>query len=156
MAGGEGLIGKGLLALALIGISAYLPWLVKRLRGSWGAAAVEQAISSDELRQRLQRKADITVLDVRSAEDYVGELGHIEGSINIPFGELPTRLSELESRRNRSLAVICRTNRVSDKAVQFLRDAGFRQALLVGDGMVGWRRKEAFRCRHTGERSAVP
>jgi len=153
MAGGEGLIGKGLLALALLGLAAYLPRLVRRLRASRGGDTARPVISSGELRQRLQRGADIAVLDVRSRADYVGELGHIEGSINVPFDELPGRLGELDSRRDRPLAVICRTNRVSGKAVQVLRDAGFRQAMLVGDGMVGWTGSENSRGARAGERA---
>jgi sulfur relay (sulfurtransferase) complex TusBCD TusD component (DsrE family) len=34
--------------------------------------------------------------------------------------------------------VICQTNRMSGKAVRMLRETGFKQALLVNDGMVGW------------------
>jgi sulfur relay (sulfurtransferase) complex TusBCD TusD component (DsrE family) len=51
-------------------------------------------------------------------------------------------LSELESLHDRPLAVICRTNRMSGKAVALLRETGFKQALLVDDGMVGWQRQQ--------------
>lgn len=140
VAGGEGLIQKGLLALALLGLVAFLPSLIKRLRGT--STAAEGKISSTDLRQRLERHDDITVLDVRPTKDYTGELGHITGSLNIPIDELPKRLSELESRRELPIAVICRTNRMSGKAVQLLRETGFKQALLVDDGMVGWQRQQ--------------
>lgn len=139
VAGGAGLIQKGLLALALLGVVAFLPNLIKRLRGTSGEVGAK--LSSAELKQRLDRHDDIAVLDVRSAKDYTGELGHIAGSFNIPLDELPWRLPELEAHRLTPLAVICRTNRMSGKAVQLLRDAGFKQALLVDDGMVGWQRQ---------------
>ncbi|MGE5242570.1 MAG: VTT domain-containing protein [Bacteroidota bacterium] len=139
IAGGAGLIQKGLLALALLSVVAFLPRLVKRLRGT--PAASTEKLSSAELKRRLDRHDDIGVLDVRSAKDYTGELGHIPGSFNIPLEELPKRLSELEAHRHTPLAVICRTNRMSGQAVQLLRDAGFKQALLVDDGMVGWQRQ---------------
>jgi len=132
--GGEGLIQKGLIALALLAVVAFLPGLIKRLRN----ASLEE-ISSAELKRRLgRRRDDIAVLDVRSAKDYAGELGHVPGAFNIPLDELPQRLSELEAHRDSPLAVICRTNRMSTKAVQLLREAGFKQPLLVDDGMVGW------------------
>lgn len=136
VAGGEGLIQKGLLALALLALVAFLPRLIKRLRGA--PTAFEENLSSATLKARLERRDDITVLDVRPAKDYAGELGHIDGSLNIPIDELPRRLAELDRYRDRPLAVICRTNRMSGKAVQLLRESGFRQALLVDDGMVGW------------------
>jgi len=39
--------------------------------------------------------------------------------------------------QSHSFRDICRTNRVSRKAVAWLRGAGFRQALFVEDGMLG-------------------
>ena len=140
VAGGEGLIQKGLLALALLGLVAFLPRLVKRLRGT--PASAEGKLSSADLKQRLERRDDITVLDVRPAKEYTGALGHIAGSLNIPIDELPRRLAELEPRRELPIAVICHTNRMSGKAVQLLRETGFKQALLVDDGMVGWQRQQ--------------
>jgi uncharacterized membrane protein YdjX (TVP38/TMEM64 family)/rhodanese-related sulfurtransferase/sulfur relay (sulfurtransferase) complex TusBCD TusD component (DsrE family) len=140
VAGGEGLIQKGLLALALLGLVAFLPSLIKRLRGV--PATAEGKLSSADLKQRLERRDDITVLDVRPAKDYTGELGHIAGSLNIPIDELPRRLAELEPYRDHPLAVVCRTNKMSGKAVELLRGAGFKQALLVNDGMVGWQRQQ--------------
>ena len=134
VAGGEGLIRKGLIALALLAAVAFLPRLVSRLR-----RGKRMTLSSAELRARLA-SGNITVLDVRTAKDYDGELGHVPGSLNIPFDELPRRISEIEAHRERPLAVICRTNRVSAKAVEYLRGAGFKQALLVEDGMLGWRK----------------
>ncbi len=140
VAGGEGMIQKGLLALALLSVAMFLPRLVKRLRGA-PPAATEGRISSAELRRRLDRGDDIVVLDVRPPADYAGPLGHVPGSLNVPLDDLPTRLAELASRRDRPLAVICRTNRMSAKAVGLLRDAGFKQALLVDDGMIGWQKE---------------
>jgi uncharacterized membrane protein YdjX (TVP38/TMEM64 family)/rhodanese-related sulfurtransferase/sulfur relay (sulfurtransferase) complex TusBCD TusD component (DsrE family) len=136
VAGGEGLIQKGLLALALLALVAFLPRLIKRLRGA--PIAAEDKLTSAELKQRLERHDDITVLDVRAAKNYAGKLGHIDGALNIPLDELPRRLPELEGYRDRPLAVICQTNRMSGKAVRMLRETGFKQALLVNDGMVGW------------------
>jgi uncharacterized membrane protein YdjX (TVP38/TMEM64 family)/rhodanese-related sulfurtransferase len=132
--GGEGMIRNILLALALLGAVAYLPRLVRRLR------ARPERLSAAELAQRLARGEDIVVLDVRPAKDYAGELGHVAGALNVPLDELPGRLAELESRRDRPLAVMCRTNRKSGQALALLRHAGFKRALLVEDGMLGWRK----------------
>jgi uncharacterized membrane protein YdjX (TVP38/TMEM64 family)/rhodanese-related sulfurtransferase/sulfur relay (sulfurtransferase) complex TusBCD TusD component (DsrE family) len=139
IAGGEGLIQKILLALALLGLVAFLPRLIRRLRG--GAAVADGKLSAAELKQRLDRHDDILVLDVRAARDYAGAAGHIPDAKSIPLDELPRRLTEIESYRDRPLAVICRTNRMSGKAVSLLRATGFQQALLVDDGMVGWERQ---------------
>ncbi|MDA8364472.1 MAG: VTT domain-containing protein [Gammaproteobacteria bacterium] len=135
-AGGAGLIQKGLIALALLAAVALLPRLVRRIR----SAPSGTALSAADLRQRLDERKDVLVLDVRAPADYSGLAGHIPGARNIPLGELPGRMVELESYRERPLAVVCRTNRMSTQAATLLRDAGFRQVLLVHDGMVGWER----------------
>ncbi len=135
VAGGEGLIQKGLLALALLSVVAFLPHFIKRLRGS---AADSPGLRADELKAKLDKGEAIPVLDVRPAQDYAGPLGHIPDSKNIPFDDLVRRLPELDAWRTRPFAVICRTNRQSGKAVKMLRDAGFSHPLLVTDGMVGW------------------
>lgn len=136
--GSENMIQIVLLALALLAVALFLPALIKRWRQAPSAVA---SLNTTELKARLERGGDIAVLDVRPAKDYAGELGHIPGSINIPLDELPKRISELEARRDRPLAVVCRTNRQSGKAVAMLREHGFKQALLVEDGMVGWNAK---------------
>lgn len=136
VSGGEDIVRKALLALALLGAIAFLPRLVRRLR------AQPRGLSAAELRERLARGDDIVVLDVRPAKDYSGELGHVAGALNIPLEELPRRVAELEPRRERTLAVMCRTNRMSGQAVELLRNAGFRRALLVEDGMLGWRKAQ--------------
>ena len=133
LAGSEDLVRKGLLALALLGAITFLPRLLRRFR------AAPAQLRAVELKQRLSRREDITVLDVRSAKDYAGELGHVEGAVNIPLDQLPQRMAELDSVRERPIAVICRTNRMSSEAVELLRRAGFRRVQLVADGMLAWR-----------------
>jgi uncharacterized membrane protein YdjX (TVP38/TMEM64 family)/rhodanese-related sulfurtransferase len=134
LSGGEDLVQKGLIALALLGAIAFLPRLLRRFRGT----PAPGQISAAELKQRLDRREDITVLDVRAAKDYAGELGHIDASLNIPFDQLPQRLAELDYARERPIAVICRTNRMSGQAVELLRRAGFKRVHLVANGMLGW------------------
>jgi uncharacterized membrane protein YdjX (TVP38/TMEM64 family)/rhodanese-related sulfurtransferase len=133
-AGAEGTIQKVLIALALLALAVFLPRLVKRLRGG----DVPQKISAAELRVALATDRGMPVLDVRTAQDYDGELGHIPGALNIPLDQLPARLAELGALRDHPFAVICRTNRMSGQAVQMLSAAGFKSPLLVADGMMGW------------------
>ncbi len=78
------------------------------------------------------------ILDVRDRADYSGKGGHIPGAKNVPLPEVQSRIGELEAWRQRPLAVVCQTNKMSGKAADLLRGEGFRQVLLVDDGMVGW------------------
>lgn len=135
--GSSGLIRKGLLALALLAAAALLPRLIRRARTADPAATGK--LSAADLKQRLDQQPDeFVVLDVRAPLDYVGAGGHIPHAKNIPLTELSQRLAELEGFRDRPLAVVCNTNRMSGQAVTLLRAAGFRRVTLVEDGMRGW------------------
>lgn len=134
-AGGEGLIQKALLALALLAFVAFLPHFIKRLRG-----VAAPALNVSELRERLVQGDDILVLDVRTAEEYRGALGHIAIARNIPLTELVAREPELRAHMNHPIAVVCRTDRRSVQAIVQLRTAGYTQLLLVPGGMEAWNR----------------
>jgi uncharacterized membrane protein YdjX (TVP38/TMEM64 family)/rhodanese-related sulfurtransferase len=133
--GSSGLIRKGLLALALLAAAALLPRLIRRARAA--SLAGTGKLSAMELNRRLdQQPGEFVVLDVRAPTEYAG--GHIPRAKNIPLAQLSRRLPELDCFRDRRLAVVCNTNRMSGKAVTLLRAAGFRHVMLVEDGMQGW------------------
>ncbi|NIP74034.1 MAG: sulfurtransferase [Gammaproteobacteria bacterium] len=131
VAGGEGLIQKILLALALLAVVAFLPRLVARLRQ-------KPMLEVATLKQRLDAGDDVLVLDVRSAEEYAGEQGHVPASRNVPVEQLPARLAELGDYQERPVALVCRTDRRSTKAAQILAGNGFGDVHVVRGGMTAW------------------
>ena len=78
------------------------------------------------------------VIDVRGWEEYVGELGHIEGSILIPLRELAGRLGEVEPSRERIIITICRSGGRSHTAAGVLMQAGFSNVAGAMGGMTRW------------------
>ena len=135
VAGGEGMIQKALLGLGLLAIVAFLPRLIKCLRKK-----PVYMLSVAELKQRLDKREDIIVLDVRGTEEYVGDLGHIGGSRNIATEDLPRYLDELKAYRHRPIVIVCRTDRHSMKTAQMLIQAGFCDVTVLQGGMVQWNR----------------
>jgi uncharacterized membrane protein YdjX (TVP38/TMEM64 family)/rhodanese-related sulfurtransferase len=129
--GGDGLIQKIMLGLALLAIVSFLPRLVGALRRG-------PMLDVDTLKQKLDNNEDILILDVRSAEDFVGEQGHINNAMNITLEELPSRLDELKDRTEKPIALICRTDRRSAKAAQILTKNGFADVHVVKQGMTDW------------------
>ncbi len=81
------------------------------------------------------------LLDVRQPDEYVGELGHVPGSILIPLPELPARLSEIERYRKKRVIAICRSGSRSAKATVLLKDAGFQDVWNMTGGTLAWREK---------------
>ena len=131
IAGGEGLIQKALLALALLALVAFIPRIIGRLRQ-------KPMLSIPELKQRLDEGEDILVLDVRSEQDFVGEQGHISSAKNIPLEELPARLQELGEFEERTIVLVCRIDRRSSKAEKLLARQGFSDVHVARGGMTDW------------------
>ena len=131
VAGGEGMIQKGLLALALLAVVAFLPRLIGKLRRG-------SMIDTQELKKRRDSEKDLLVLDVRTAGDFVGEQGHIDGAMNIPVEELQQRMNELGDYLELPVTIVCRTDKRSAKAALLLTEEGFADVHVVRGGMTKW------------------
>ncbi|MBL3618380.1 MAG: rhodanese-like domain-containing protein, partial [gamma proteobacterium endosymbiont of Lamellibrachia anaximandri] len=126
---------KAMLALALLAVVAFLPRIIGRLRQG-------PTLGIDELNKRLNKNDELLLLDVRSANDYQGELGHIAGSRNIPLEALESRLTELSPYLEKPIALICTTDRRSKKAARILGNQGFADVHVVTGGMTQWNQEE--------------
>jgi uncharacterized membrane protein YdjX (TVP38/TMEM64 family)/rhodanese-related sulfurtransferase len=131
VAGGEGMIQKGMLALALLAVVAFLPRLIGTLRRG-------PMMNTNDFRQRLDIDKDLLVLDVRTSEDFIGEQGHINGAVNIPVEELQQRMAELGDHLEQPVAIVCRTDKRSVKAALLLTEEGFADVHVVRGGMTKW------------------
>ena len=129
--GGEDLIQKVMLALALLAVVAFIPRLIAQLRK-------KPMISVDDLKSMLDRGDDIQVIDVRTAADYNGEKGYIAQSVNLPLEEIEQRLSELDDNLEKTIALVCTTDRRSEKAAKILTRNGFSDVHVVKGGMTHW------------------
>jgi uncharacterized membrane protein YdjX (TVP38/TMEM64 family) len=98
VSGQAGALRAALFALALVAAVAFLPRLVRRLKGPRFTEAAS-------LRTRMAGGEKILVIDVRTAQEFSGQLGHIPGAVNIPIAELPDRLQELKNTKVPILAV---------------------------------------------------
>ncbi len=106
VAGGEGLVQKALIALALLATVSFLPRLIKRLHRA-------PTLNAAELKRKLGHGDNVLVLDVRTAAEFAGELGHIPHAFNVPVEDLAQRVEELAGYRERTIAIVCRTDKRS-------------------------------------------
>ncbi|MBI3546950.1 MAG: VTT domain-containing protein [Gammaproteobacteria bacterium] len=137
-AGNQGMVQKILLALALIAALIFLPRFIKHLRKPKQTIVPAAILNVTELKQRLDGGEDIFLLDVRGPDEYHGPLGHIRGSKQIALADLDQHLHEIRQLASKPIAVLCRTDRRSAKAVEQLHQAGLRELLLVRGGMTAW------------------
>jgi len=63
-------------------------------------------ITMAEVKEKLNKAADITIVDVSSADSY--RQFHLQGAISIPYAELSKRASEL-SRQSETIVYACTT-----------------------------------------------
>ena len=73
-------------------------------------------------------------LDVREPAEVVE--GTLPGTINIPLGQLPSRLAELDPTRR--VVVLCRSGGRSAHAAKMLVDIGFTDVVNLDGGMLAY------------------
>jgi molybdopterin/thiamine biosynthesis adenylyltransferase/rhodanese-related sulfurtransferase len=93
-------------------------------------------VTPEELKRRLDAGEDLFVLDVREPNEY--QIANIGGHL-IPLGDLPKRVSELDS--SREIVAHCKMGGRSAKAVDFLRQAGFKKVRNLAGGINAWSEK---------------
>jgi rhodanese-related sulfurtransferase len=77
------------------------------------------------------------------------ELGQITGSRNIALDELEPRLPELSYYLEKSIALVCATDRRSQKAARILAMQGFADVHVVTGEMAQWNRDGLSVLSHT-------
>jgi rhodanese-related sulfurtransferase len=93
-----------------------------------------EEISQQELRSNLPEGA--LILDVRTQGEF--DAGHVPGAMNISHDELATRLSELDSSKNRPIVVYCRSGKRAAMASSVLLEAGYLNLLHLEGDMNAW------------------
>jgi uncharacterized membrane protein YdjX (TVP38/TMEM64 family) len=99
VSGGPALVRKGFLALTLLAAVTLLPVLIRHWRRP-GRLTLRQ------FHRLRSQDAPPIVLDVRSPEEFTGELGHIDGAVLIPLPELASRVGELAAYGQRPIVTV--------------------------------------------------
>jgi len=84
----------------------------------------------------VEHLGDLTILDVRSAEEFVGPDGRIAGSLLIPLPELEARCGEIPT--DRPVVVVCHSGSRSGLATQQLLKAGRDRVANLRGGLRRW------------------
>lgn len=95
-------------------------------------------LAPPELQRELAGASPPLVLDVREPEEFVGELGHIEGALLVPLDLLQLRLPKLHGYADRRVVLVCRAGARSASAAAILERAGFSHVENLQGGMLAW------------------
>lgn len=103
----------------------------------------------EDLCQTLKNNPGFLLLDVRSNGEYNDtssfnnyNIGHLNHAININVSELPTRLKELESYKNKPVFVYCSHSQRSRRASAMLADSGFNHVFNINGGLTNFRNND--------------
>ena len=69
-------------------------------------------------------------IDVRTAEEFNAD--HVDGAVNIPYGEINSRIAEVTENKDELIYVYCRSGRRSGIAKDTLDEAGFSNVVNLG------------------------
>ena len=92
------------------------------------------AIDVTEVKQKLSRGDNFVFIDVREPHEY--QIARISGATLIPLGDLPKKLNELD--KDAEIIIHCKSGGRSQKAVDLLKQNGFKHVLNVTGGIMAW------------------
>src|SRR5712692_4692096 len=96
--------------------------------------AVEGEIEPTEVKAKMDRGDQFVLIDVREPHEY--QICSIPNAKLIPLGDLPKRVNELDSADE--IIAHCKSGMRSAKAVEFLKQAGFRKVRNMKGGILAW------------------
>jgi adenylyltransferase/sulfurtransferase len=99
-----------------------------------GTAGDAWDISALDLRDMLNAREDVRVIDVRDPHEW--DIVHIDGATLIPLPDILDRMNELDTAE--SYVMLCRSGVRSAKALHQLREAGFHKLKNLRGGILAW------------------
>ena len=96
--------------------------------------------NADWLQEQLDSGVKLILLDLRGVEAV--KRGHIAGSKQVNFVDLPSRFEELIPSKESTVIVICNGSIQSAMAMMFLRLEGYEKSYNLSGGFSGWERNE--------------
>ncbi len=93
-------------------------------------------ITPAELKQRIDNKEELNIIDVREEWEY--EEQNI-GAQLIPLGTLPGKVGELAHLKDQELIVHCRSGARSANAKKYLEQQGFTKVRNLLEGILGYK-----------------
>jgi rhodanese-related sulfurtransferase len=86
-----------------------------------------------------ENNKNIIIVDVRTHQEYISNLGHIKNSILLPLQSLWHNKESIEKYKNKEIIVVCRSGKRSEEACRILNKSNFNTKNMTG-GMIEWNR----------------
>src|SRR5215212_4851922 len=99
-------------------------------------AAAESTITPRELRDMIDSGKPVSLIDVREQVEW--DINRIQGAQLIPKGEFESGEALSEIPQDKPVVLHCKSGARSAEALAVLHQAGFRDAVHVGGGVLAW------------------
>src|ERR1700733_12656478 len=93
-------------------------------------------ITATDLKKLLDGAQPPRMIDVREPNEWVSDLGHIEGAELMPLGTVQASVDKLAGE-TREIISVCRSGMRATQAAAFWARQGFQVRVLQG-GMMAW------------------
>lgn len=133
-------------------ISIGLTGLITRPAEAFGEAVFNpkapsqtEFITAQELKTKLARNQQITIIDVRATSGLLDSDSKIKGAFHVKLRRLRSRLAlpplkDIPRDREVVTYCACPNDEASIQAAQVLSDAGFKRVRALKGGWVGWKK----------------
>ncbi|MFZ0390398.1 MAG: rhodanese-like domain-containing protein [Calditrichia bacterium] len=103
-------------------------------------AEVNQGIDPEQAYEMIQTDSSVLVIDVRTPQEYTGELGHIPDAVLEPLQEIEKWSENYQPRKDQKIILVCRSGNRSNVAADYLARKGFKRLYNIEGGMKEWNR----------------
>jgi sulfur-carrier protein adenylyltransferase/sulfurtransferase len=93
-------------------------------------------VTPSELKQMLDNKEEIQLIDVREQHEY--QAGHIESAL-IPMNTIPQNLEKIS--KDKKVIMICRSGNRSGNVIRFMEGNGFENLYNLKGGLLAWKKE---------------
>lgn len=102
------------IAISILGLTAC---------NSFANTSAKQDNAKSQTQSQIKPKAKGVWIDVRSLEEY--KAGHLLNSVNIPVGDIASKISAIEPNKNNPINLYCRSGRRAEVARTELLKLGY-------------------------------
>jgi len=113
-----------------IAVDQYTSQVISKITNQPIAAATYKTLTASQLKQLIDSKEDIYLIDVRTEEQFAES--HIQGAVNIPYNKLGVMITQIP--KDKKVVLYCNTGQKSVSGAQFLADRNFSNVYAVTEG----------------------
>jgi membrane protein DedA with SNARE-associated domain/rhodanese-related sulfurtransferase len=133
-------LGGGLLVLLAIALAAYIAWKWQNRRQFLRNLRIAR-ITPEELKQRLDAREDVVIVDLRHELEFDVEPETISGAVHMDPADLEEAIDVIPRDREIVLFCSCPNEATAAQMALRLRSQGITRIRPLAEGLDGWRKR---------------